>query len=112
MFLSEYVYKKFSRYFHPDRFKPARIPLGMYLVDHGAPFPQKVPLWRCFEVDNVGGWVGGGGFTVGTDCLFLFVYTFNYRTAGLERVALFKLKTNLLIWILLVVVTDTVKSVI
>lgn len=96
MFLSEHVYKKFSRYFHPYRFKPARIPLRMYLVDHGAPFPQNVPLCKCFEVENVG---GGGGLQLERT---VYVYSFTrstYRTAGLERVTFYKLRTNLLIWI-------------
>lgn len=94
MFFSEYVYKKLSRYFHPIRFKPARIPPGMYLVDHGAPFPQKVPLWNCFEVENV-----GGGSQLKRIVYFYSFTRLSYRTAGLEWVALYNLKMNLLNWI-------------
>lgn len=86
MFLSEYLYKKFSRYFHPERFKPAKIQLGMYLVDHGAAFPQKVPLWKCFVVDNM---VGGGGLQLERIVYFYSLTRLTYRTAGLERVALY-----------------------
>lgn len=90
MLLSECLYKKFFRYFHPDRFKPAR-----NLVDHGAPFPQKVPLWKCFEVKNV----GGGELQLERIVYFYSFTRLTYRPAGLMRVSLYKLKTNLLILI-------------
>lgn len=69
--------------------------IGSNQLESRCLFPKKVPLWKCFEVENV----GGGGVQLERTVYVYYFTRLTYRTAGLKRVALYKLKTNLLIWV-------------